>query len=599
MSQPSPTPLTTAMLVRRVIFFIAAIALTLGNLFPLFRGLGTQQAMDLAQIGREVARGHGQSTKFIRPAEYSMAQRANPGQTVPIASGFRDTMHAPLYPVVLGVAFKLFDADSPRWEMQPSGSFIYSLDRVVAGVSTLFFLLSILVSHRLVRRIFDAKIAGVTAILLLGSGVLWDFAVSGLPQMLLLFLFSCGMYCAYLAVEASKEGRRPVVPALLAGVFFSLMVLTHWLTLWVLLGYLVYAAVAFRPRGVVSIALAALVLAMIAYPVVRAVQHSGSPFGSAGLVLQESLGNHPPDKVMRAASKEVYPLDLQGIVMRVARTVLVQVSDVLPFLGGIVAAPLFFVTLLHAFKRPAIASFRWLVLIMWATATTGMAIYGVGSQSLHPNQIHLLFAPLMTAYGLAFLAVLWSRLDLPERGPLLNHGHLVVVVLVSALPLLLEMPKRIRIGMTLSERGIPQWPPYVPPVLNVSLKKWTGEHEVVVSDQPWAVAWYADRACFWLPLKREGLERLEEQARLQETPIVGVLISPASYGTTDLDKMQKVFEDFSALVLDGPIVEATLPRPTVIYEADPKLDGFRQRFPYRIPLLGQQMIYYSSQAPTR
>jgi hypothetical protein len=584
------------MLVRRAIFLLVAASLTLGNLFPLFRGLSTQQAMDQAQIGREVARGNGLSTKFIRPVELAMAEAAAGGGSVAMTK-FHDTMHAPLYPLVLGAVFKVVDVDAERYQMDPAGSFIFPLDRVVAGVSTVFFLLSILMSHRLACRIFDAKIAGVTAILMLFSGLFWDFATSGLPQMAMLFLFSCGMYFAYLAVEATREERSAVVPAIAAGLFFSLMSLTHWLALWILLGYLIYAAVVFRPRGVISIGIVALVLGLIAWPVVSSIQHTGSPFGSAGLVLQEALGNHPPDKIMRAASKEAYQLDLKGIVMRIGRTVLVQVTDLLPFLGGILAAPLFFLTLLHTFKRPAIASFRWMVLVMWVMATVGMAIYGVAAKDLHPNQVHLLFAPIMTAYGLAFLAVLWSRLELPERGPVFANGHLIVVVLISALPLLLALPDRIRDGMNRAGRGIPQWPPYVPPVLNVNLHDWVAEEQIVVSDQPWAVAWYADRVSVWLPLKREAFERLEERAGSLGTPLAGVLITPSSYGSADLDKIPDVFEDFTSLVLDGPMVGATLPQPTALFEVDPKLEGFRQRYPYRIPLLGQQIIYYAKQPP--
>ena len=39
-------------LIRRSLFFIVLIILTLGNLFTLFRGLNSPQAMDQAQIAR-------------------------------------------------------------------------------------------------------------------------------------------------------------------------------------------------------------------------------------------------------------------------------------------------------------------------------------------------------------------------------------------------------------------------------------------------------------------------------------------------------------------------------------------------------------------
>jgi len=585
-------------MVIRTLFLILAVGLSLGNLFPMFRGLASQQAMDQAQIGREVSRGNGLSSKFIRPVEYAMAESAAQGGGVSLTKGFHDTMHAPLYPLILGGVFKAVGASDPkRWGMTQSGSFIFPLDRVVAGVSTVFFLLSIWVSYRLACRIFDPKIGGVTALLMLFSGVFWGFATSGMPQMAMLLFFSCGLYAAYVAEEATREGRRPLVAALVAGFFFSLMCLLHWIAVWILLGYMIYAAVVFRPRGVVAIVVGALMLALAAWPVMASINQTGSPFGSAAMVLQESLGNYLPDKVMRAASKETYPLELQGILFRVGRTTTIQVIDLLPFLGGILAAPLFFVALLHRFKRATIAGYRWMILLMWVMATIGMAIYGVSSKDQHANQVHILFAPVMTAYGLALLAVLWSRLDLREGGAVLANGYLILVVLISASPLLLDLPKRVRMGITVSARGIPQWPPYAPPVLALGLQNWVAEDHIVVSDQPWAVAWYADRTSVWLPLKQEAFARLEQRAKELGTPFAGILITPSSHGLVALGNIPSVYEEFSSLVIDGPVLRASLPQPVSLFEADSKLQNLRERYPYRVPLLGQEMIFYSSTPP--
>ena len=63
-------------LIRHSLFFIVLIILTLGNLFTLFRGLNSPQAMDQAQIAREIARGNGFATKMIRPVAYYQAETA-------------------------------------------------------------------------------------------------------------------------------------------------------------------------------------------------------------------------------------------------------------------------------------------------------------------------------------------------------------------------------------------------------------------------------------------------------------------------------------------------------------------------------------------
>ena len=65
---------------------------------------------------------------------------------------------------------------------------------------------------------------------------------------------------------------------------------------------------------------------------------------------------------------------------------------------------------MHRFKRPETAAMRWLIFSMWLGAVLGMCIYGIHEeQDVAANQLHLLFVPLMTCYGLAFLLVLWNR----------------------------------------------------------------------------------------------------------------------------------------------------------------------------------------------
>jgi len=78
-----------AVIIRRSLFFLVLIALTLGNLFTLFRGLDSPHAMDQAQLAREISRGHGFTTKFIRPAAYAQ-EKAAKGAALPFAK-FEDT----------------------------------------------------------------------------------------------------------------------------------------------------------------------------------------------------------------------------------------------------------------------------------------------------------------------------------------------------------------------------------------------------------------------------------------------------------------------------------------------------------------------------
>jgi hypothetical protein len=554
--------------------------------------------MDQAQISREIARGHGFTTKMIRPVAYDQAQRAQK-RSISLV-GFQDTYHSPLNPLLNAAVLKIIGADKPNsWQMG-ANEMVFPLDRVIATVSTLFFLLAIGVNYLLIARIFDAKIAGVCAILMLFCDSFWNYSLSGLPQMLMLLLFSSALYFAYRAVEATTEGRLAMTPALIAGVFFTLLALTHWMTVWIALGYIIFAAVAFRPRGVIGITILVLLIIAGIGPILRNQSITGSPFGTAFLTVYNGLSNSGEAAVMRTADLESEPLVIDGLIAKILRTTLMQSMDIIPLLGGIIVAPLFFLSLLHPFKRASISSFRWAILVMWILAAFGLAIFGISKDPLDPNQIHLLFAPIMTAYGLAFVSILWSRLDFVASTPMLRNVHYFLIVGICALPLVLALPMKVRVGMHLRDRGgVPNWPPYYAPALNsktAGIRGWTTDDEVIFSDQPWAVAWYADRLSIWLPPTYAGFEKLETIANDLQTPVTGILISPCSHGLGSLTEVANQYKDFTFMVLDGRTFFTNYPAGVSLFDKDPRIQAVAKRYPYRQPMVGMDMVYYSDRA---
>lgn len=597
--KPSPQSFDGAVLIRWALFFVVLLALSWLHVFLLFRGLGTPEAMDQAQLARQVSRGEGLATKSIRPLEYHLAED-KAGRTVPLV-GLEDTYHAPLNPLVLGAVFKLVGADQEGAFEMGGDQVIYELDRVVAFVSTLFFLMAIGVTYLLVSRIFDARIAGVTGVLMLLCNLFWQFSQSGLPQMLLLLLFTCGLYFCYRAVENQNEGRSPLAAALTAAVFFTLMVLSHWVTAWIFIGFLLFVALALRPRGIIALSALAILAIGVAFPIYRMIEITGEPFGVARFVFYNGLAGGSEDQVMRTFDLGATPLVMDGVLVKIVGTTLVQATDIIPFLGGILAAPVFFIALLHPFKRKPIADFRWLIALMWVFAALGMAIFGVSSsEETHPNQIHILFAPIMAAYGLAMLSILWSRLEIVNQMPVLRYAHYVVIVALSAAPLLLTLPRSVQ--AYLHHGAVPQWPPYYPQILNRGLANWvetdTEQPEVVMSDQPWAVAWYADAHSIWLPRTMEGFTELDRKANNLGTPLAGTFITPSSRENGSSMAVKSTYGDFAALVLDGRVATITGPNPERpgfhIYDKAGSIAEIYRRFPYRYPLLGQEIIYYSA-----
>jgi len=550
--------------------------------------------MEQAQIGREIARGNGYTTKVIRPAALAQMKAAN-GE-YPALKDLQDTYHAPLNPYVYAVALKITAAgDSKRWRM-PENANIYQLDRVIATTCVIFFLISIGINYILISRIFDGTIATVTATLMIFCELMWKLSQSGLPQMLMLMLFSAALLFVWRAVENSEENKSILRPLIISGIFMCLLVLTHWITLWIYIGYVIFCALYFKPRGIIAGALIGM-LAVFVIPVVYLlyISPTGSAFGTAYYAIHNGLG-YSEDSIMRSLSPDTQELGLQGLLMNILRTTLLQISDLHQNFGAILVAPLFFIALLHPFKRPSLASFRWMILIMWAFAGIGMSIYGIRSGDKDPNQIHILFAPIMSAYGLAMVSILWARLNISHSLYSLRNAHLFIIVAISAGPMLLAIPQDLKRGIQMEGYGgAPQWPPYFPKVFNRALADNTSPQEIVISDTPWAVAWYADRMSAWLPTDLKQIRELEKIAYSQQTPVNGIVITPYSYNSKRIlatGSPGAAYGDLYPLVFGAWGYNAQAPN---LIDIHPQFKDLSARYPHKQPLFGPGYImYYSS-----
>ena len=591
--QNSGSAYDPAKIIRRAIFFVCLLGLSTISLYFTFQGLYSPRAMEQAQIGREIARGNGYTTKVIRPV--ALWQMKEESEDYPSLESLPDTYHAPLNPCIYAAVLKAADvSDSKTWRMPPQSN-IYQLDRVIALTCVIFFLVSIGVNYLLVARIFDTNIAATVALLMLFCELMWSFSQSGLPQMLMLMLFSCAMFFTWRAVENTEENRSALTPILLSGIFMCLLVLTHWITLWVYVGYVIFAAVYFKPRGIIA-ALLVGILAVCVIPVVYFlyVSPTGSAFGTAYYTIHDGLGLSQ-DSIMRSLSPAGEDLGLQGLLLNILATSLRQISELHNNLGAILVAPLFFVALLHPFKRASLASFRWLILIMWIFASLGMSIYGLRNEAMDPNQIHILFAPLMAAYGLAMVSILWARLDLPQSMYALRNAHLIGIVAISAGPMLLSIPQDIKRGLRADGYGgFPHWPPYLPSVYNRTLADNTDPNEIVISDTPWAVAWYADRMSAWLPQNLDQIEEIESIARTQQTPVSSILITPYSYASGNI--LKSVGSNNAPYGKLYPLVMGSWGyqgNAANFVDTHPNFRPLSQRYPHKQPLYsyGQIMLY--------
>ncbi|MDB6155681.1 MAG: hypothetical protein JWL90_4134, partial [Chthoniobacteraceae bacterium] len=353
----------------------------------------------------------------------------------------------------------------------------------------------------------------------------WDFSMSGLPQMLMLFLFSGATYVMIRLVEAHTQMQPKLRWSAALGALFGLLALAHGLTLFVFLGALVFAICFFRPWGRDAAVILAVCALFYVPWMVRNYRICGSPVGIGWYSgLAQVTGSE--SKIMRTMSlddtlKEITP---RNFTLKLRTQLMGQFSDIYRALGSIVVAPVFFLALLHIFKKPETALFRWWVLCMWLFAVFGMAVFGLepyeqftSPSPVKANDINVLFIPLMTFYGLAFVLVLWSRLEIYNN--LLRYGFVTLLFLISSLPFIIQF-----IDLQKLPTGRVQWPPYVPPSISM-LNTWTRPNEIIMSDMPWAVAWYADRKSLWVPMTVGDFITLTDWEHLGGR-IIGLYLTP-------------------------------------------------------------------------
>jgi len=525
------------------------VALLLLYLFVHFNGFGTSEAMDQAQIARNMAKGEGFSTKYIRPLAIRELEKS--GREIP-AGVFPDFSNMPLNPALNSVVLQLVRSN---WKMT-SSDLVYVGDRIIATVSILLFLLSLGFWFLVASQLFDQRLGFVAVTAILVTDLLWKFSLSGLPQMLMLLIFSAASYCIVKALYAREEENTLGVAIflLIAGVLFGLLTLAHGLAAWMFLGFLLFALVHFRPRGLVALVALAGFLIVVSPWLVRNFQVCGNP---AGIGLYEALypGSTPTDSVLRIAEGVVPG---EGSLLNKARTgVIRQIQGLFGYLGLNFLAPLFFVSLIHPFKRTETFALRWGILLMWLATLAGMAFFQP-SNDVSANQLHVLFLPLFVIYGLAFLLVLWHRLGIDTA--LLRTVFLTAAIVTAGIPMLITI---------IGGPGLRvQWPPYIPPFIAV-YNDWFRQDEIMCSDMPWAVAWYADRKCLLMPNSLESFNRITDYRTLGRQ-ISGLYLTPLTLNRPLVSDIYKgTLREWAPVILRPPNTRGF---PLTYYTALP-IDG--------------------------
>ena len=498
---------TTARFLKIGMLTATVVGLCLVYTLIQFKGLKSETAMDQAQIARFLMLGEGFSTCYLRPL--AIHQLSDTGRTIPTKI-FPDFYNAPVYPLVESVALRFV---KKQLTMSPTDTLSMG-DRAISVLGVILLLAGVLVWYLVGRLIFDHSLAILAAGLVLVTDLMWQFALSGLPQHLLIILFGIVTFCSLQASRSNEEEND--LKALLwlggAGLGLGLMSLTNGVTACFVPGFLIFCVVGFHARIRAILVPLIIYLLCISPWLLRNISVCGNPFGLsiytalAGAGITES-------SIMRGTSTGLVLGG--GIATKFRSGILDQAAHLWEYLGLNIVAIGFVLSLLHPFRSTFASLWRWIILLMWVLTSFGLTFFGV-SGAVSANQLHVLFLPVFILYGLAFILVLWNRLEIHLQ--FIRIAFLTLIFLLAGTPMLLTL-------LTGQTARI-QWPPYVPPFISI-LQNWFQKEEILCSDMPWAVAWYAQRKCLLLPETVKAFNELSDYGTLG-SPIVGLYLTPIS-----------------------------------------------------------------------
>lgn len=494
-----------------------------------FRNFGTQEAMDTAQVARSISEGQGFTTQFVRPLSIYLVKSHNQDRLTSTETNSRpdyaqlkgshpDLANPPVYPLVLAGAMKVLpfnfqvDVTKPFWSVPnarlagmsaedqktaPPRMFArYQPDFLIALLNQALLIGVAAMTFFLARRLFDLAVAWMSFVLVIGCEFLWRFSTTGLSTMLLMVIFVTLIWCL---VWIESEEREPVWThraqtwlALAIGLLLGIGTLTRYSFSWLLIPVLVYLALfcVLRRWQIFTLVLGVFLLVLTPW-LIRNFVVSGTPFGTAGYALVEGTFSLADNRLQRSLSPDFRTINLASLLYKLTGNTREILQDELPKLGGSWVSALFLTGLLLPFRSLALRRLRYFLLsaflLFLLVQALGKTQLSVASPTFNSENLLVLLVPLVFIYGAGLFFQLLDQMNLKVRE--LRYIVIGVFGFLACLPMLfLVLTPKVS---TLN------YPPYFPPTIQ-QVGKYMKPSELIMSDIPWAVAWYGDRQALWL-----------------------------------------------------------------------------------------------------
>lgn len=482
-----------------------------------FKGLNDPNAFDYAQIARNLATGQGFTTKFIKPLSLTRSLHID---------RHPDLTYPPLHPGLMALFMSLFEPTAQAAALACGTAFLLTIPLV--------FIFAL--------RLFDRDAAWLATALYVTNLVAIRFSISGLEVSLLSLLVTGLIMVLYHYAQCRRQQRLWL--AISAAVLMGAIYLTKYIWVITIIPVLIYIyyCTPRRRREQILLVFAVTFFVVIAPWCYRMCAVSGNPFFTwRWYEMTMASRTNPANTLYRSFPEQLvalptYFLHHPNEVYEKVRDGVTKLYTVLAQFAGPYVTPFFFVAILVPLGSREFERMRYLVYAMYGTMVAALLVVVPADRLLHP------LAPVATIIAAGFYFRIFRPLirDMDPRTQM-RYTLLAVGALFAlhAVPLGLALTTRER--STQEQQQLAQ--------------KWSrqaaqlAEGAPIITDIPWAVAWYADTPAIWVPRDFDDLARMQAEVG----QLRWLLLTPFVAGTKGVQRTEIWAEAWQAGLRRDPI----------------------------------------------
>lgn len=449
-----------------------------------FRGLREPVAMECAQIARHLAEGRGFVTDCARPFDlwYLQARERLPatGASVPVL------WTAPGLPLLQAGLLRLV---RPAYAVDAAagGRLVPAETQVLVPLGVVLLLLTVLAVWLLGRVLFSDRVALPAAAAYAVSDLALSGSLSGLPLTLAAPALMLAFWLAILAVRRSatvEQGWGVAGLTMLAGLCAAVAVLADYAMLVAALAVAVLLGLELQRRRWLLLPLFVLVVLLALAPwLLRNLAAGTGVLGAWPYSALRETALFPGEALDRSAAPVFNAYRSSAAIRQGLAARLVTLFSGTGFVRGGVLFCFFMLALFQRSEQSFVRALKWLVVaalvLLALLPPVPGTVSGAGWVALHP---------LIVVFG---MAAFLQALDHEEFFDAAVHPLLLALLLVLCL---------LPAGLRMVRGAASAYPPYYAPIQHF-VGGVPGAGELLLTDIPWATAWYGGCKSVLLPNK--------------------------------------------------------------------------------------------------